>query len=386
MAVPVARARRLPRSRSAALIERYERELGGAGIDYQLLDTSTAARARAAGVSVDARQVDGTRWSVAELPLAALPARRARASPCRSCCTCSSASRPRVKFAAVQLLRKRAGRAHRRRAGCANCCCWRCASPRCAAGARVRAAVRRAARAVDDAASPSSRSTRRSACRRRAGSSARGSWRSRRSTQAPAGDLVGVVTFADGARRGRRAEPDRGAAPRRHRHGAAAGIRRARATAPRCRRRRDASRRRGAGTVVVVTDLQESGWDAGDRASVPERRDDRGGRRRRAAGEPRGDGRARRWPIASSRRCATTAAGRARRTCVLLRRRSIGRPATRVRSRSAPDQSVRGDVRRGRRRARRGARSTVDDPARHPGRQRPLSPCSTTPAAATCSS
>ena len=42
-----------------------------------------------------------------------------------------------------------------------------------------------------------------------------------------------------------------------------------RGTAPRCPRRRRRWRGRP-GTIVVVTDLQESGWDAGDRASIPE--------------------------------------------------------------------------------------------------------------------
>ena len=48
-----------------------------------------------------------------------------------------------------------------------------------------------------------------------------------------------------------------------------AGLRRARATAPRCTPPSEPLDGR-AGRIVVVTDLQESGWDAGDRAAVPE--------------------------------------------------------------------------------------------------------------------
>ena len=85
--------------------------------------------------------------------------------------------------------------------------------------------------------------------------------------RAPAGDLVGVVTFADAAQIAAKPSTDRVLA--------AAAIDEA---APAF----GATRYRGAlsaasqalggrkGTIVVVTDLQENGWDAGDRASVPE--------------------------------------------------------------------------------------------------------------------
>jgi hypothetical protein len=85
--------------------------------------------------------------------------------------------------------------------------------------------------------------------------------------RAPAGDLVGVLTFADVADLVARPSADRalalsaidGAAPGfgATRYRAALGA---------------ATQALGArhGTIVVVTDLQESGWDAGDRAAVPE--------------------------------------------------------------------------------------------------------------------
>ena len=85
--------------------------------------------------------------------------------------------------------------------------------------------------------------------------------------RAPAGDLVGVVTFSDVPNLAATPGPDRALA-RSAIDGATPGF--------------GATRYRGAlgaavqafggrrGTIVVVTDLQESGWDAGDRASVPE--------------------------------------------------------------------------------------------------------------------
>jgi hypothetical protein len=85
--------------------------------------------------------------------------------------------------------------------------------------------------------------------------------------QAPAGNLVGVVTFADLPNLAARAAADRALA-RSAIDAALPGF--------------GATRYRGAlsaavqafggrpGTIVVVTDLQESGWDAGDRASVPD--------------------------------------------------------------------------------------------------------------------
>ena len=105
-----------------------------------------------------------------------------------------------MKFAAVKLLQAGAGRAHREAAS-ARAAAARAARGRAgAAGARVRAPVPRARRgARDRPASPSSRSTRRTACRRRDASSARRQLAKDAVASAPAGDLVGVVTFADEA-------------------------------------------------------------------------------------------------------------------------------------------------------------------------------------------
>ncbi len=84
---------------------------------------------------------------------------------------------------------------------------------------------------------------------------------------APAGDLVGVVTFAD--------EAEIAAKPSADRVLAAAAIDQAvpgfGATRYRAALSAAAQNFNGRkGTIVVVTDLQENGWDAGDRASVPE--------------------------------------------------------------------------------------------------------------------
>jgi hypothetical protein len=84
---------------------------------------------------------------------------------------------------------------------------------------------------------------------------------------APAGDLVGVVTFAD--------EAEIAAKPSADRVLAAAAIDQAApgfgATRYRTALSAAAQNLNGRkGTIVVVTDLQENGWDAGDRASVPE--------------------------------------------------------------------------------------------------------------------
>ena len=84
---------------------------------------------------------------------------------------------------------------------------------------------------------------------------------------APAGDLVGVVTFAD--------EAEIAAKPSADRVLAAAAIDQAApgfgATRYRAALSAAAQNLNGRkGTIVVVTDLQENGWDAGDRASVPE--------------------------------------------------------------------------------------------------------------------
>ena len=85
--------------------------------------------------------------------------------------------------------------------------------------------------------------------------------------RAPAGDLVGVVTFADDA--------EIVAAPGSDRTLATDAIEQASAGfgATRYRAALSAASQHLAGrhgTVVLVTDLQENGWDAGDRASVPE--------------------------------------------------------------------------------------------------------------------
>jgi Aerotolerance regulator N-terminal/von Willebrand factor type A domain len=85
--------------------------------------------------------------------------------------------------------------------------------------------------------------------------------------RAPAGDLVGVVTFSDAAQIAAKPSADRVLATSAIDE-ATPGF--------------GATRYRGAlsaasqalggrnGAIVVVTDLQETGWDAGDRASVPE--------------------------------------------------------------------------------------------------------------------
>ena len=85
--------------------------------------------------------------------------------------------------------------------------------------------------------------------------------------KAPAGELVGVVTFAD--------EAEIVVAPGSDRTLANDAIRQASPGfgATRYRTALSAASQHLAGrhgTVVVVTDLQENGWDAGDRASVPE--------------------------------------------------------------------------------------------------------------------
>jgi Aerotolerance regulator N-terminal/von Willebrand factor type A domain len=85
--------------------------------------------------------------------------------------------------------------------------------------------------------------------------------------KAPAGDLVGVVTFADEAAIVAKPGADRTLADDAIQQ-ASAGF-----GATRYRTALSAASQHLAGrhgTVVVVTDLQENGWDAGDRASVPE--------------------------------------------------------------------------------------------------------------------
>ena len=80
-------------------------------------------------------------------------------------------------------------------------------------------------------------------------------------------DLVGVVTFADSAVVAARPSADRGLAQSAI-DGAATGFggTRYRAALQRVAELLDGR----SGTLVVVTDLQESGWDAGDDVSLPE--------------------------------------------------------------------------------------------------------------------
>ena len=189
-----------------ALIERYKRELGARGIDYQLLTTDAAARARAAGVSVDAGAgvSDGCR-----------SCRRCSCSArwrprCRSCCTCSSGSRKRASSL------RPCGCCGARRSStptggtCASCCCWRCASRRCCCW-RSRSPARssrRAARSASAGVTVVALDTSLSL-------SAPGQFDAREQlaqrgrSPAPAGDLVGVVTFADGAAVAARPSADR---------------------------------------------------------------------------------------------------------------------------------------------------------------------------------
>ena len=85
--------------------------------------------------------------------------------------------------------------------------------------------------------------------------------------RAPAGDLVGVVTFADEASTPARPSANRLLASSAVDHATASfGATRYGAALAAAVESLDGRR----GTIVVVTDLQESGWDAADRASVPE--------------------------------------------------------------------------------------------------------------------
>ena len=85
--------------------------------------------------------------------------------------------------------------------------------------------------------------------------------------KAPAGDLVAVVTFADEAETAAAPGADRSLATDAIEQ-AATGFGATRYRAALSASAQHLSGRRG--TVVVVTDLQENGWDAGDRAAVPE--------------------------------------------------------------------------------------------------------------------
>jgi len=86
-------------------------------------------------------------------------------------------------------------------------------------------------------------------------------------TRAPAGDLVGVVTFADEAEIVAKPGTDRVLALAAIDE-AAPGFGATRYRAALSAAAQHLTLRHG--TIIVVTDLQESGWDAGDRASVPE--------------------------------------------------------------------------------------------------------------------
>ena len=85
--------------------------------------------------------------------------------------------------------------------------------------------------------------------------------------RAPAGDLVSVVTFDDDARIVMKAGSDRVLAASAIDE-AAPGFGATRYRAALSAASQQIAGRRG--TIVVVTDLQENGWDAGDRVSVPE--------------------------------------------------------------------------------------------------------------------
>jgi len=83
----------------------------------------------------------------------------------------------------------------------------------------------------------------------------------------PANDLVGIVTFADEAEIVARPSADRVlAASAVDEAPAGYGATRYRAALSAAAQQLNGRK----GTIVVVTDLQENGWDAGDRASVPE--------------------------------------------------------------------------------------------------------------------
>jgi hypothetical protein len=86
-------------------------------------------------------------------------------------------------------------------------------------------------------------------------------------SRAPSRDLVGVVTFAGDAHVAAAPSTDRALALSAvDRAAAGYGATRYRAALNQAAAILDGRR----GTIVVVTDLQESGWDAGDRARVPE--------------------------------------------------------------------------------------------------------------------
>src|SRR5262245_36316891 len=84
---------------------------------------------------------------------------------------------------------------------------------------------------------------------------------------APSGDLVGVVLFADDARIAAAPSSDRVLATSAIEE-VSAGFGATRYRGALSAAAQNLNGRRG--RIVVVTDLQENGWDAGDRASVPE--------------------------------------------------------------------------------------------------------------------
>ena len=159
-----------------------------------------------------------------------------------------------------------AGRAHRAAGGCASCCCWRCAWRRCCCWrspsrgrfslGRRRARARRTIVALDTSLSMSA-----------PGQFERRAQLANRRSPAHAGDPVAVVTFSDVREVAAPAGGDRATAH--------AAIDAAQPGSARTRYRAGLNAAAdllaaGRGTIVVVTDLQETGWDAGDRASVPE--------------------------------------------------------------------------------------------------------------------
>ena len=85
----------------------------------------------------------------------------------------------------------------------------------------------------------------------------------------PATDLVGVVTFDDQAEMAARPSTDRVLAASTIDQAAPGFVRRD--TAPRSHRPQALNAVAGRrATIVLITDLQDNGWDEGDRASVPE--------------------------------------------------------------------------------------------------------------------
>ena len=203
----------------------------------------------------------------------------------------------RVKFAAVQLLQQRAGRAHRAAAPARAAAAGAARRGAAAAGAGVRAAVLRR-----PAQRPASAASTRRGARHVAQHVGAGPLRAREAA-GEGGDRARARRRPGRRRHIRRRRRDRGEA--------VGGSRRWRwrpsiaptpgfgATRYRAALSAAAQTLGGrAGTIVVVTDLQESGWDAGDRASVPESARSRDRRCRRAAAEPRGHGGSRRRAIA----------------------------------------------------------------------------------------